>query len=129
MSAMQGAALLVGWFAAGGEPGRTPLRSLGLLAALTVPVLVTAADLDVLMRATSACLAAVTAVGVLAAVRALPAGRQRGTAVVAGALSVVALACCGAYLLVPAALAVVALVVSLVVARLGTRRGFGGRGL
>ncbi|NUT43884.1 MAG: amino acid permease, partial [Thermoactinospora sp.] len=98
-----------GWFAAGGGPGRVPYRSLGLLAVLTVPVLVWAGDLDLLMRATSACLAAVTAAGVAAAVRVLPPGRPRGTAVVATGMSVVALACCGVHLAVPAVLAVVAL--------------------
>ncbi|MCK2215050.1 amino acid permease [Actinomadura sp. ATCC 31491] len=99
---------LPSWFAAGGEAGRTPYRSLGLVAALTVPVLVSGADLDVLMRATSACLTAVTAAGVVAAVRMLPAGRHRGTAVAGAALSVAALAFCGVYLLVPAVLGLVA---------------------
>ncbi|MFI7419702.1 APC family permease [Nonomuraea sp. NPDC049684] len=89
--------------------GRGPYRSLGALAVLTVPVVVWAVDLDLLMRATSACLAAVTAAGVAAAVRVLPAGRLRVTAVVATGMSAVALACCGAFLAVPAALAVVAL--------------------
>lgn len=89
--------------------GRGPYRSLGALAVLTVPVVVWAVDLDLLMRATSACLAAVTAAGVAAAVRVLPAGRLRVTAVVATGMSAVALACCGAFLAVPAVLAVVAL--------------------
>ncbi|MFF0868289.1 APC family permease [Nonomuraea sp. NPDC003560] len=89
--------------------GRSPYRSLGALAVLTVPVVVWAVDLDLLMRATSACLAAVTAAGVAAAVRVLPAGRLRVTAVVATGMSAVALACCGAFLAVPAVLAVVAL--------------------
>ncbi|MEU6720926.1 amino acid permease [Nonomuraea sp. NPDC046802] len=108
---------LPGWFAAGGEPGRTPYRSLGLLAVLSVPVLVWAVDLDLLMRATSACLAAVTAAGVAAAVRMLPPGRHRTTAVVGAGLSVVALAFCGFYLVVPAVLAVVAVTVLRVNAR------------
>ncbi|MGN9846266.1 APC family permease [Nonomuraea sp. H19] len=99
---------LPAWFAAGGEPGRTPYRSLGLLAVLCVPVLVWAVDLDLLMRATSACLAAVTAAGVAAAVRALPAGRHRNTAVAATGMSLVALALCGGYLVVPAVFALVA---------------------
>ncbi|WP_223168089.1 APC family permease [Nonomuraea sp. SYSU D8015] len=99
---------LPGWFAAGGEPGRTPYRSLGLLAALCLPVLVWAVDLDLLMRATSACLAAVTAAGVAAAVRMLPAGRHRNTAVVGTGMSLVALAFCGVYLVVPAVFALVA---------------------
>ncbi|MFI7127762.1 APC family permease [Nonomuraea sp. NPDC050153] len=100
---------LPGWFAKGGAPGGTPYRSLGLLAVLSVPVLVWAVDLDLLMRATSACLAAVTAAGVVAAVRMLPAGRHRNTAVVGAGLSLVALAFCGGYLVVPAVLALVAI--------------------
>ncbi|TMR95660.1 APC family permease [Nonomuraea basaltis] len=99
---------LPGWFAAGGEPGRTPYRSLGLLAVLCVPVLVWAVDLDLLMRATSACLATVTAAGVAAAVRMLPAGRHRNVALVGAGLSFAALAFCGVYLVVPALLALVA---------------------
>ena len=67
------------------------------------------ADLDTLMRATSACLAAVTTAGVAAAVRILPPGRPRNTAIVATALSCIALACCGTYLAVPAALSLIAL--------------------
>ncbi|UBU14296.1 APC family permease [Nonomuraea gerenzanensis] len=97
------------WFARGGGPGRTPYRSLGLVLALSVPVLVWATDLDLLMRATSACLAAVTSAGVAAAVRMLPRGRHRTTAVVGTGMSLVGLAFCGAYLLVPAVLGLVAL--------------------
>jgi amino acid efflux transporter len=114
---------LPGWFAAGGEPGRTPYRSLGLLAVLSVPVLVWAVDLDLLMRATSACLAAVTAAGVAAAVRALPAGRHRNTAVAATAMSLVALALCGVHLVVPAALGLVATLVLKAGARRPRKRG------
>lgn len=107
---------LPGWFARGGAPGETPYRSLGLLVVLSVPVLVWpvvtwGVDLDLLMRATSACLAAVTAVGVAAAVRMLPAGRHRNTAVVGAVMSFAALAFCGVYLVVPAVLALVAVVV------------------
>jgi amino acid efflux transporter len=98
-------------FASGGAPGERPLRSLGLLAVLTLPVVVWAVDLDVLMRATSACLAAVTTAGVAAAVRLLPVGRARAMAVAATGLSVVALLCCGVYLLVPLGLASVAFAV------------------
>ncbi|SEH00296.1 amino acid efflux transporter [Nonomuraea solani] len=108
---------LPGWFARGGAPGETPYRSLGLQAVFSVPVLIWAVDLDVLMRATSACLAAVTVAGVAAAVRMLPAGRHRITAVVGTGMSVVALAFCGVYLVVPAALALVALAVLKVHAR------------
>ncbi|MFC4117418.1 APC family permease [Nonomuraea zeae] len=99
---------LPGWFARGGAPGETPYRSLALLAVLSVPVLVWAVDLDLLMRATSACLAAVTATGVAAAVRLLPPGRHRRTAAVGCGLSLVALGFCGVYLVVPAVLALVA---------------------
>jgi amino acid efflux transporter len=104
-AALAGDGALPRWFAQEGAP----YRSLGLLGVLTVPVLVWAVDLDLLMRATSACLAAVTLAGVAAAVRVLPAGGHRVTAVVATGLSVVALVCCGAYLVVPAVLAVAAL--------------------
>ncbi|GAA4974409.1 amino acid efflux transporter [Nonomuraea thailandensis] len=97
------------WFARGGAPGQTPYRSLGLVLALSVPVLVWAVDLDMLMRATSACLAAVTSAGVAAAVRMLPAGRHRITAIVGTGMSLLGLAFCGAYLLVPAVLGAVAL--------------------
>ncbi|WP_157548574.1 APC family permease [Nonomuraea candida] len=104
-------------FARGGGPGETPYRSLGLVLVLSVPVLVLAEDLDLLMRATSACLAAVTAAGVAAAVRMLPAGRHRNTAVVGTAMSLAGLAFCGAYLLVPAVLALVAPVMLRISAR------------
>ncbi|MEU8402239.1 amino acid permease [Nonomuraea sp. NPDC048892] len=100
---------LPGWFAKGGGAGETPYRSLGLVLALSVPVLVRGADLDLLMRATSACLAAVTSAGVAAAVRMLPAGRHRTTAVIGTGMSLLGLAACGAYLVVPAVLALVAL--------------------
>jgi amino acid efflux transporter len=95
------------------EPDRTPLRNLALLAAQTalvaVPVLAWAIDLDVLLRATAACLAAVTAAGAAAAVRLLPPGRLRRTAMVAMAFTAVALVCCGPYLLGPLLLSCVAL--------------------
>lgn len=114
---------LPGWFRRGGEPGRTPYRSLGLLAGLCLPVLVWAVDLDLLMRATSACLAAVTAAGVAAAVRMLPAGPRRNTAVVGVVLSLAALAFCGVYLMVPAVLALVAAAVQAVGARRPNKKG------
>lgn len=114
---------LPGWFAKGGEPGRTPYRSLGLLAVLCLPVLMWAVDLDLLMRATSACLAAVTAAGVVAAVRMLPAGRHRNTAVVGAMMSLAALAFCGVYLVLPAVLAVVAAVVLSIGARRAYKEG------
>jgi amino acid efflux transporter len=103
--------------AKGGAAGEVPRRSLTLLAVLTG--LVTAAtvvyrvDLDTLMRATAACLAAVTLVGTAAAVRLLPprsAGR-RG-AVLATAFTAAVLGSCGIYLFVPAFLGLVAVMVS-----------------
>ncbi|MDP9799886.1 amino acid efflux transporter [Catenuloplanes nepalensis] len=101
------------WFARGGEPGAVPLRSLGLLAAMSaacaVPLLVLNLDLDFLLRVTAACLAAVTLVGAASAVRLLPPGRERRTATVGTALSAVALACCGPFLLAPALLAALTL--------------------
>ncbi|HEX2317098.1 MAG TPA: amino acid permease [Thermomonospora sp.] len=95
--------MLPGWFARG------PQRGLGLLAALTlalaVPVQAWHLDLDTLMRATSACLAAVTVAGTAAAVRILPSGAARRTAIIATVLSGVALLSCGDDLLVPVVLA------------------------
>ncbi|GAA3212785.1 APC family permease [Actinocorallia longicatena] len=81
-------------------------RSLLLIAALmavaAVPVALWDIGLDPLMRATAACLAAVTTAGVAAAVRLLPSR----TAMIATVASAVGLLCCGPYLLVPALLAV-----------------------
>ncbi|WP_051799644.1 APC family permease [Catenuloplanes japonicus] len=97
------------WFARGGEPGAVPTRSLGLLATMTalsaVPIAVLDLDLDFLLRITAACLAAVTVLGAASAVRLLPPGRERRTAIAATLLSTAALTCCGTYLVVPAALA------------------------
>jgi amino acid efflux transporter len=105
--------------AKGGAAGEVPRRSLTLLAVLIGLVagatVVLHLDLDALLRATSACLAAVTVVGAAAAVRVLPprsAGRR--TAVVATAFAAAVLASCGAFLLVPT---VFGLVVVLVTAR------------
>jgi amino acid efflux transporter len=99
---------LPSWLAAGAAPGRVPHRSLLLLAALSGAVTAAVAGsgigLDPLMRATSACLAAVTAVGVAAATRLLS-GAGRRTAAVATVLTLALLAACGPYLLVPLALA------------------------
>ncbi|GAA3645528.1 amino acid permease [Nonomuraea antimicrobica] len=119
---------LPGWFAKGGGPGGTPYRSLGLVLALSVPVLVwpvlvRGVDLDLLMRATSACLAAVTSAGVVAAVRLLPAGRLRTTAAIGTGMSLLGLAFCGVYLVVPAVLALVALGVLRVNARRSYKLG------
>ncbi|MBG0832083.1 amino acid permease [Planomonospora sp. ID67723] len=100
--------------AKGAVPGRVPHRSLVLLAALTGALTAVAVGsgigLDPLMRATSACLAAVTAVGVAAATRLL-AGAGRRVAAVATAFTLVLLASCGPYLLVPAAIAAAGLAI------------------
>jgi amino acid efflux transporter len=103
--------------AKGGAAGEVPRRSLTLLAVLTG--LVTAAtvvyrvDLDTLMRATAACLAAVTIVGTAAATRLLPPrSAGRWAAMVATALTAVVLASCGIFLFVPAFLGLVAVMVS-----------------
>jgi amino acid efflux transporter len=113
-AALGGSGALPGRFARLGPSG-IPRRSLALLAslvgALTVPVLVWHLDLDALMRATSACLAAVTVLGTASALRILPHGRARKTACIATGFAAVALLCCGAYLLIPAVLAVIALAV------------------
>jgi amino acid efflux transporter len=120
-AALAGDGALPGWFARGGGPGGEPLRSLGLVAVLSLvvlaaavaaPMLGLAVDLDALMRVTSAALAAVTVAGTAAAARLLPRGRWRATALAAGVLSCVALTACGAYLVVPAVLALVALAVT-----------------
>ncbi|MEU6797461.1 amino acid permease [Nonomuraea wenchangensis] len=88
----------------------SPHRSLTVLAAAIAVVgavaLVRPIGLDPLLRATSACLAAVMFVGALAATRLLPAGRMRATAVAASALTALTLVLSGGYLAVPAAVAV-----------------------
>ncbi|GAA0355070.1 amino acid permease [Actinoallomurus spadix] len=101
--------------AKGEGPGRVPHRSLGLLAVLTGLVTAVAVPyglgLDTLMRATSACLAAVTVVGMAAAFRLLPRADRRGRtlAAVATAFTGLVLLSCGAYLLLPVVLAAGAL--------------------
>ncbi|MFI0357281.1 APC family permease [Actinomadura sp. 9N407] len=96
---------LPAWFA-------TQRRSLLLLATLTAllwaSVVVTGLGLDALMRATAACLAAVTVVGVASAVRLLP---QRALARTATAFTGAVLLSCGAFLLLPVALGAAAVVV------------------
>ncbi|WP_214412439.1 amino acid permease [Sphaerisporangium fuscum] len=88
-------------------------RGLVLPAALTaltiVVTVVYSLGLDTLMRTTSACLAAVTAAGCAAATRFLT-GRRRWTAVAATAFTLVVLASCGAYLVVPAIIGLLATV-------------------
>ncbi|WP_261952316.1 APC family permease [Streptomyces nigrescens] len=64
------------WLAKGGAPGQVPRRSLAVLGTAAVGLGVVAgagnADLDVLMRATATCLAAVTLAGLAAALVLLP---------------------------------------------------------
>ena len=87
----------------------SPARSLTVLAAATAlagtATLVWPIGLDPLLRATSASLAAVMFLGTLAAVRLLPAGRLRATAVLASVLTGLTLVLSGIYLVVPAAVA------------------------
>ena len=77
----------------------------GLLTAVVIPF---GLGLDMLMRATAACLAAVTLVGMAAAIRLLPQGRHGR--VLAGSAAVftgVTMLSCGFFLLVPAVVAAV----------------------
>jgi amino acid efflux transporter len=87
----------------------TQARSLTTLAAVTaiagVVTLARPVGLDPLLRATAACLVAVTFLGAVAAVRLLPAGRARATAVAASVLTGLTLVLSGPYLVVPAAVA------------------------
>ena len=91
----------------------SPLRSLavlgGAIAVVGAATLLRPIGLDPLLRATSACLAAVMVVGTLAAVRLLPAGRMRATALAATALTGVTLLLSGVYLIVPAIVALAGL--------------------
>ncbi|MGK5683299.1 APC family permease [Actinoplanes sp. URMC 104] len=87
----------------------SPQRSLVVLGAATgilgVGMLLRPVGLDPLLRATSACLAAVMFVGTLAAVRLLPGGRMRLVAVAGCALTGLTLLLSGLYLVVPAVIA------------------------
>lgn len=99
--------------AAGGGPGQVPRYSLAVLAvacaAVGTAVTLGAADLDRLMRATSACLASVTLAGLLSALALLPRRTPLWcAAVVSALLTAVVLAFAGALLLIPAALAAAA---------------------
>ncbi|WP_413100431.1 APC family permease [Streptomyces sp. Inha503] len=100
--------------ARGGAPGEVPRRSLAVLAVgCAVVGAVTAtgtAGLDRLMRATSTCLAAVTLAGLLAALTLLPRRTPLWWAAVGSvAATSTVLALSGPLLLIPPALAVVAL--------------------
>jgi amino acid efflux transporter len=89
----------------------TPARSLATLAVtaalVATAVLVRPVGLDPLLRAAAACLAAVTFVGAVAAVRLLDRGRARLTAITAAALTGLTLILSGSYLAVPAAVGLV----------------------
>ncbi|MFF3406127.1 hypothetical protein ACFYW8_07920 [Streptomyces sp. NPDC002742] len=87
--------------------------SLALLAVVCAAVLLIAArgviGLEALLRATSACLAAVTLAGTTAAVVLLPRRSALRRCAVAGCLLMaVVVACCGVYLVVPAVLGIAA---------------------
>ncbi|MFC4908658.1 APC family permease [Actinomadura gamaensis] len=95
--------------ARGADAGQVPHRSLVVLevisGAVAAAVLPLGLGLDPLMRVTSACLAAVTLVGVAAAVRLLPRGRSRALALTATVFVAAVALSCGFYLAVPAAVA------------------------
>jgi amino acid efflux transporter len=99
--------------AKGHEPGRTPHRSLAVLAVLSGTAFLAATGfglgLDVQMRATSAVLAAVTVLACAAAVRLLT-GRARGRAVLATACTAAIATALSWYLLLPLGIAALALV-------------------
>jgi hypothetical protein len=78
------------------------------MGAVLGPFFLHGAGLDTLMRATSACLAAVTATGSAAAVRLLPRKGGRATAILATLLAWTALLCCGEYLILPVVTALLA---------------------
>ncbi|AJC59364.1 APC family permease [Streptomyces sp. 769] len=101
------------WLAKGGAPGEVPRRSLAVLgvvaAGLAVPAATGAADLDLLMRATATCLAAVTLAGLAAALVLLPRRTPLWFGGLASAvLTAGVLAFSGWLLLIPVALAVAA---------------------
>ncbi|GGQ60905.1 amino acid permease [Couchioplanes caeruleus subsp. azureus] len=104
----------------------SPYRSLVALGAGVAVVgaatLLRPVGLDPLLRATSACLAAVMALGSLAAVRLLPAGPMRATAIAGTALTGLTLLLSGSYVVVPAVVALAGFT-----ARALTRRAGGGR--
>ncbi|MFF4343061.1 APC family permease [Kitasatospora sp. NPDC001540] len=90
-----------------------PRRTLTTLTAGCATVVLAATSgltgLAALLRATSACLAAVTLVGLLAAAVLLPARLPRAGALGSAAATAAVLLCCGRHLLLPAALAAAAL--------------------
>lgn len=99
-----------GWLAKGGAPGEVPRRSLAVLGGAAVVLGGAAgfghADLDLLMRATATCLAAVTLAGLAAALVLLPRRTPLWCGVLASALLTMAvLAFSGWLLVIPAVLA------------------------
>ncbi|MFG2399811.1 APC family permease [Streptomyces lydicus] len=98
------------WLAKGGAPGEVPRRSLAVLGVVAVALGAAAgsggADLDLLMRATATCLAAVTLAGLAAALVLLPRRTPLWCGVCASALLTAAvLAFSGWLLVLPAVLA------------------------
>lgn len=98
------------WLAKGGAPGEVPRRSLTVLGGAAVLLGAAAgfggADLDLLMRATATCLAAVTLAGLAAALVLLPRRTPLWCGVVASSLLTAAvLAFSGWLLVIPAFLA------------------------
>ncbi|MEU9123045.1 APC family permease [Streptomyces sp. NPDC048506] len=98
------------WLAKGGAPGQVPRRSLAVLGGAAVLLGVVTglghADLDVLMRATATCLAAVTLAGLAAALVLLPRRTPLWCGAVASTLlTATVLAFCGWLLVIPAVLA------------------------
>ncbi|UEG90669.1 APC family permease [Streptomyces lydicus] len=98
------------WLAKGGAPGEVPRRSLAVLGGVAVALGAAAgsggADLDLLMRATATCLAAVTLAGLAAALVLLPRRTPLWCGVCASALLTAAvLAFSGWLLVLPAVLA------------------------
>ncbi|UQA96285.1 APC family permease [Streptomyces halobius] len=98
------------WLAKGGGAGEVPRRSLAVLGGVAVLLAVAAglggADLDLLMRATATCLAAVTLAGLAAALVLLPRRTPLWCGVVVGSmLTAAVLAFSGWLLLIPLVLA------------------------
>jgi amino acid efflux transporter len=88
------------------SPHRGLLMLGAAIAVLAAATLLLPIGLDPLLRATSACLAAVMLVGTLAAIRLLPAGWMRAVSVAGSALTASTLLLSGVYLIVPTVIAV-----------------------
>ncbi|MFJ6751163.1 APC family permease [Streptomyces sp. NPDC091266] len=114
------------WLAKGGAPGEVPRRSLAVLGGVCVLLGLAAgaggADLDLLMRATATCLAAVTLAGLAAALLLLPRRTPLWWGGLASSvLTLAVLAFSGLLLLIPAALALASFCF-LTLRRVGLRR-------